>query len=68
MHEQVLELQRRKNRSANPKPDPKPKPKPNPKPTPKPTPNPNPGEFHGHATLLGGQEAAALRVQLQVAK
>ena len=24
------------------------------------------GEFHGHATLLGGQEAAVLRVQLQV--
>ena len=26
------------------------------------------GEFHGHATLLGGQEAAVLRVQLQVAE
>ena len=26
------------------------------------------GEFHGHATLLGGQEAAALRVQLQVSR
>ena len=26
------------------------------------------GEFHGHATLLGGQEAAALRVQLQVSE
>ena len=30
MHEQVLELQRRKNRSANPNPKPKPKPNPNP--------------------------------------